>query len=88
VLSPAQKLLLLEDSSKPDATSILKFTAEIDSVNAHRRSRCVSSRLFGMLQSIQDFSTIADTFISAHPDIAALVWGTVKFTILVCVSSY
>ncbi len=54
-------------------------------MNATRRSRCVSSRLFGILQSVQDFSTIADTFVSSHPEIAALVWGTVKFTILVCV---
>jgi hypothetical protein len=83
-LEPTQNAQLLAYSSKPDATSILTFTAEVDCINAHRRSRCVSSRLFGVLQSLQDFSTIADTFVSAHPEIAALVWGCVKFTILVC----
>jgi hypothetical protein len=83
-LEPTQNARLLARSSKPDATSILAFTAEVDSINAHRRSRCVSSRLFGALQSVQDFTTIADTFVSAHPEIAALVWGCVKFTILVC----
>jgi hypothetical protein len=82
-LEPTQNVRLLAHSSKPDATSILAFTAEVDSINAHRRSRCVSSRLFGVLQSVQDFTTIADTFISAHPEIAALVWGSVKLTILV-----
>lgn len=83
-LKPTENARLLAHSSKPDATSILTFTAEVDSINAHRRSRCVSSRLFGVLQSVQGFSNIADTFVSAHPDIAALVWGCVKFTILVC----
>jgi hypothetical protein len=82
-LKPSEKARLLAHNSKPDATSILTFTAEIDSINAHRRSRCVSSRLFGVLQSVQDFSAIADTFVSAHPEIAALVWGCVKFAIIV-----
>jgi hypothetical protein len=83
VLTPAQKAQLLASSTKPDATAILSFTAEVDRVNAHRRSRCVSSRLFGVLQSVQDFSNIVDTFVSSNPNIAALVWGSLKFTILV-----
>ena len=66
-----------------DATGILSFTAEIDRVNANRRSRCVSSRLFGILESVQEFSNIADTLVSSHPEIAALVWGSVKFALLV-----
>ncbi|KAH8586021.1 ankyrin repeat-containing domain protein [Bisporella sp. PMI_857] len=82
VLTPAQSTELLAHSSKPDATSILTFTAEVDRLNADRRSRGVSSRLFGILQSVQSFSAIVDTFVSSHPNVAALVWGTVKFTIL------
>lgn len=83
ILSTTQKGQLLAQSTKPDATSILAFTAEVDKVNADRRSRCVSSRLFGILQSIQDYTSIVDTFVSAHPEIAALLWGTIKFTVLV-----
>jgi hypothetical protein len=75
--------LLAHSSTGLDATGILSFTAEIDRVNANRRSRCVSSRLFGVLESVQAFSGIADTFVSSHPDIAALVWGSVKFALLV-----
>jgi hypothetical protein len=83
-LTPTQTAELLERSrSNLDATAILAFTAQIDKVNASRRSRCVSSRLFGILQSVQEFSGIADTFVSAHPEIAALVLGSLKVTILV-----
>lgn len=82
ILTPTQNAQLLAHTTKPDTIAILTFTAEVDRVNAHRRSRCVSSRLFGILQSVQDFSTIVETFVSSHPDIAALVWGTLKFTIL------
>lgn len=83
-LTPTQTAELLEQSrSNLDATAILAFTAHIDKVNASRRSRCVSSRLFGILQSVQEFSGIADTFVSAHPEIAALVLGSLKVTILV-----
>jgi hypothetical protein len=84
-LTPAQASELSKQSSKPNTTSILAFTAEIDKVNADRRSRCVSSRLFGILQSVKEFSDVADTFVSAHPEIAALVWGSLKLTILVSV---
>ena len=83
-LTPTQDTVLLAHSSTDlDATTILGFTAEINKINANRRSRCVSSRLFDILQSVKEFSDIADTFVSAHPDIAALVRGSLKFTILV-----
>jgi len=82
-LTPTQASELSKQSSKPDATSILTFTAEIDKINADRRSRCVSSRLFGILQSVKEFSDVADTFVSSHPEIAALVWGSLKLTLLV-----
>jgi hypothetical protein len=83
-LSPTQAADLLKHSSNNlDATTILAFTAEVDKVSANRRSRCVSSRLFGILQSVQEFSSIADTLVSSHPEIAALVLGSLKLTILV-----
>ena len=37
----------------------------------------------GVLQSIQQFSSVVDTFVQANSGIAALVWGSVKFTMLV-----
>jgi hypothetical protein len=79
--------LLAHSSTGLDAMGILSFTAEIDRVNANRRSRCVSSRLFGVLESVQEFSGIADTMVSSNPDIAALVWGSLKFALLVIACS-
>jgi hypothetical protein len=67
----------------PDASAALVFTARLDASNSTRRGKSIGARAYSMLQSIQQFSTIVDTFISAHPDIAALVWGSVKLTVLV-----
>lgn len=82
-LTSSQDAELITYGHDLDATTILVFTAEIDKVNASRRSRCVSSRLFGILQSVLGFSGVVDTFVSSNPDIAALVWGSLKLTIRV-----
>ena len=68
----------------PDASAALVFTAKLDdAASSTRRGKSIGSRAHSMLQSIQQFSTIVDTFISANPGIAALVWGSVKLTVLV-----
>lgn len=82
-LTPSQKTELLLLKTSPDATAVVKFTAEIDRQNAKRQSRGVASRLFGVLESVRQFTSIVDTYVSAHPDIAALVWGSIKITVLV-----
>jgi hypothetical protein len=82
-LTPEENGRLVAQGSKPDATSIVTFMTQIDNENAHRRRRCFSSRLFRVLESIQGFSGVVDTFVSSRPNIAALVWGTVKFVIVV-----
>lgn len=86
VLTPEQKVQFLAQSGKPDATSVITFMTKIDNENATRRQRGVSSRLFGVLESIRGFSNIVDTFVSSHPNVAALVWGSVKFVIHVRVT--
>ncbi|KAI9765585.1 MAG: hypothetical protein M1840_007274 [Geoglossum simile] len=82
ILSPDQKRDLLAQATVPDAAAVIILTAEIDRENAKRRSRGVATRLFSFLESVQQFSTIVDTFVSSNPSIAALVWGSVKFVIL------
>ena len=84
-LSVEQKAKLLTIDTAPDAIAVLQFTADIDRSNARRRSRCVASRLQNTLQSVQQFTTIVDTFVSSNPSIAALVWGSFKVTILVSI---
>ena len=83
-LNPAQQaeLLAIHGASSPDVTAILAFTAEVDRTTQRRNSRCVASRLHGTLQSVQQFTNVVGTFVSSNPAIAALVWGSIRFTIL------
>jgi hypothetical protein len=67
----------------PDSAAVLSFTAQLDEKNAQKKMGCVSGRLFTLLQSVQQFSTVVETFVSSNPRIAALVWGSVKVTMLV-----
>ena len=83
VLTPDQRVQLLALNTTPDAAAVIDFTAKVDEENANRSSRCVASRLCGVLQSVQQFSSVVETFVSSHPEIAALVWGSIKLTILV-----
>ena len=83
VLTPEQKIRLQNTAAVPDAPAIIAFTTQLDQENATRGTRCVATRLLEFLQSIQQFTTVVDTFVSSNPGIAALVWGSVKFAILV-----
>jgi hypothetical protein len=82
-LTPEQRARLQALNAVPDAAAVITFTKEVDDENAKRRSRCVASRLCGVLESVQQFSSIVGTFVSSHPEVAALVWGSVKFALLV-----
>lgn len=83
ILTDDERKQLQQIKGVPDASAALVFTARLDASNSTRRGKSIGARAYSMLQSIQQFSSIVDTFISAHPDIAALVWGSVKLTVLV-----
>jgi hypothetical protein len=85
-LTQDQTAQLRSISSIPDANAVIIFTTQLDEENAKRNSRCVASRLYTFLQSIQQFASIVETFVSSNPRIAALVWGSVKFALLVSAS--
>ncbi|KAK8018511.1 hypothetical protein PG991_007701 [Apiospora marii] len=76
-------LLMMRQGSVPDAGAILMFTAQLDSINKNRKGRSFATPLHRFLTSIRDFCGIIDTYVSAHPEIAALVWGSVKLTMMV-----
>jgi Cdc6-like AAA superfamily ATPase len=90
VLTEEQQQEFLASNDKPDITSVISFVAEIDANNSSTARRCVAPRLYTFLESTQQFTAIVDTFVSSNPQIAALVWGGVKFAILSAsnVSSY
>lgn len=83
VLTDDERKQLQQIKKVPDASAALIFCAKLDASNMTRRGRSIGARAFSMLQSVQQFSAIVDTFISSHPDVAALVWGSVKLTLLV-----
>ncbi|KAI0006553.1 hypothetical protein F4779DRAFT_557782 [Xylariaceae sp. FL0662B] len=76
----------------PDAGTMMVFTAELDLASRSRKGSSVSSKLHRVLLSVRNFCSlisgprpggVIDTFVSSHPEIAALVWGSVKLTMLI-----
>src|SRR5271155_3595032 len=82
ILTEEQRQQYQATSTKPNASSVLAFVAEIDENNKGRASRCVAPRLYTFLDAAQQFTGVVDTFVSSNPTIAALVWGGVKTAVL------
>lgn len=84
-LSPVQKVQFStsQSPSPSDVNGVLAFTAEVDALKQRRQARCVGSRLQTTLQSVQQFTSIVSTFVNSNPAVAALVWGSIRFTVLV-----
>jgi hypothetical protein len=82
-LNPEQKAKLQAIKAVPDAHAVAEFTHQLDQENARRKSRCVAARISLLLESIQQFSGVVETFVSSHPQVAALIWGSVKLVLQV-----
>ena len=67
----------------PVAQDVVHLLSEIDKENSARRSRVWAKQVRGILDSVQQYCSIVDTFIQANPAITSLVWGSVKLVILV-----
>ncbi|KAH7171285.1 hypothetical protein EDB81DRAFT_851905 [Dactylonectria macrodidyma] len=78
------------DGSSYDTQSIITFTASLDGLDPNRRGKSIATRLSSFLQTIQQFSPIVDTMVSSNPHLAALIWGSIKFTfhVLANITSY
>ncbi|KAF4440832.1 hypothetical protein FACUT_3150 [Fusarium acutatum] len=76
-----KKLHQLKTTSH-DSQSIITFTAELDLLDKNRRGKSVASRLASFLQTVEQFTPIVDTYIQSNPDIAALIWGSIKLTFM------
>lgn len=73
-----------------DAAQILQVTTYdqlLESLSKHQqehKKRVISralNRLEPFLLNLKSLSAIIDTFVSAKPDIAALIWGGIKLTL-------
>ncbi|KAJ2896038.1 hypothetical protein MKZ38_005923 [Zalerion maritima] len=82
VLTGDERTRLQTIKTIPDADSVLIFTAQLDYSSRTQKGRSIASRLHSVLQSVREFSTVAGAFASSHPEIAGLVWGSVKLTML------
>ena len=70
-----------QQNQRPDAEDVFAFVTRIDIQNQHHKRRCVTTRLCTFLLAVQDFTSVIDTFVSANPKYAALVWGGIKLTL-------
>jgi hypothetical protein len=83
-LTPNQKAEFESISSgapKPEDVSVL--VAKINLKNSKRKSRICADKLRTILDPIQQYCAVVDTFIQSNPTVAAVVWGTAKIFILV-----
>jgi hypothetical protein len=77
----------LQVKAVPDVDAVIIFTAQLDYCNRIRKGPSIASRLFSVLRSIRDFSAVVDTFVLSRLEVASLVWGIVKLTMLVSSTS-
>ena len=82
ILTDEQKLRFAATLA-PDPNAAIKLAFEIDHDSASRRGRCLGVRILKFLESVQQFSGVVGTFVSSNPQIAALIWGGVKMSLLV-----
>lgn len=88
VLSPEERRAFGALQAMHNSGSVLEFVADLDFKNKVRGGRGVAQRLHSVLESVQAFSGVVDTFVSSNPEIAALVWGSVKMAMQVSFFSH
>ncbi|KAK4164976.1 ankyrin repeat-containing protein [Cladorrhinum sp. PSN259] len=86
ILTDDQRTALQKIKSIPDADAVLVFTAELDYSRQDKKGRSIATRLHSVLQSVREFSAVIDTFVSSKPEIAALIWGSVKLTVQIAIN--
>ncbi|KAF9775137.1 hypothetical protein IL306_006786, partial [Fusarium sp. DS 682] len=87
LLTPEQLVEFDCIQSVPDTDAVLVFTAELDLRRQSQKGKSIASRLFPVLQAVHSFTAVVDTFISSNPTIAALVWGSVKMTMMIMLNA-
>ncbi|KAH0420337.1 nacht domain protein [Colletotrichum camelliae] len=75
-----RKRLKDQECGLNDADAAFKFTLELDELDPVRRGRVAASKLCSLLQTVQIFGQVIDTYVSSNPQIAALIWGSLKLT--------
>lgn len=84
ILSPEEISKL--STAPPGPQSILNLTVDVNGKANKQRLRRWASCFEPFLKSIERYSQAVDVFVSYNPQIAALLWGSVRFVIIVCIS--
>lgn len=82
ILSDEERVQL-RSQGVPNANDAINLTTLIDKKTKDNRRHCMGPRLITFLESVQQFSSIVNVFVSSNPQMAALVWGGVKLALLV-----
>lgn len=87
-LSTEQKIEFKSAAAQvPTEEAVLLLTLEINEKSSTRKSHVLAGRMRGVLEAVQQYSTIGDTASSAHP-IAALVWSSIRVFVQVLNGSF
>lgn len=87
ILSEEQKQNF-HSSGHPSAHAAIELATQVDQECNAKRRQCMGSRVLLFVQSLEQVYGTVDTFVSSNPQVAALVWGSVKVTILVKIRLY
>jgi len=83
MLSREQATQLASSSnSPPTPDDVVQLTEQITKDNKARKSNIFAAHVQGFLCSVQQYSSIIDTYVGPNQT-AALVWGSVKLVLLV-----
>ncbi|KAF3215461.1 hypothetical protein TWF679_003980 [Orbilia oligospora] len=81
----------LKNYPDPSAEDIASFVKDLDAKlqgKQKRRRTLQSSPFTTFIRSMQQFSSIVDTCVQSNPEIAALVWGGMKFVLLSAICEF
>ena len=62
----------------PDSNSVLIFTAKLDASAQRQTSRCVASRLQGVLESVQQYTSVVGTFVQSNPAVSSILSSVIR----------
>ncbi|KAK4210328.1 hypothetical protein QBC37DRAFT_292662 [Rhypophila decipiens] len=51
------------------------------------KAKALRVAFFSLIQSVQQFTNIIDTYVSANPEVSALVWSSMKLTLMIIVNA-
>lgn len=90
MLSPDEILKLSQTPApnQPVVSATVEICRDTTEEKAKRRFRQFSSKIEPFFQSVLRFWPVIDVLVSAKSEVAALVWGSCKFVIIVGCGSF